>query len=84
MASEPQNDQLPAAMPNADGDDPGLRRSDFSEGWVGRASYLIFHYRKSLLWLFVAITIALGWSATRLQVSAGFSTRIRSAGPTRS
>jgi len=59
-----------------DADDKGLRRSDFSKGWIGKASYPIFHYRKALLWLFIAITIALGWSATRLQVSAGFSKMI--------
>ena len=59
-----------------DADDKGLQRSDFSKGWIGKASYPIFHYRKPLLWLFVAITVALGWSATRLQVSAGFSKMI--------
>lgn len=59
-----------------DADAPGLARSDFSKGWVGKASYFIFHYRKLLLWLFIAITVVLGWSATRLQVSAGFSKMI--------
>jgi len=57
-------------------EDKGLARSDFSKGWIGKVSYPIFHYRKPLLWLFIAITIALGWSATRLQVSAGFSKMI--------
>ena len=57
-------------------EDTGLARRDFSKGWIGKVSYPIFHYRKPLLWLFIAITIALGWSATRLQVSAGFSKMI--------
>lgn len=56
--------------------DTGLERKDFWNGWVGQVSYFIFHWRKSLLWLFVVITVVLGWSATRLQVSAGFSKMI--------
>ncbi len=62
--------------PEDGSNDKGLARSDFSSGWVGKASYPIFHYRKPLMWLFIAITIVLGWSATRLQVSAGFSKMI--------
>lgn len=56
--------------------DAGLERKDFWNGWVGQVSYFIFHWRKPLLWLFVFITVVLGWSATRLQVSAGFSKMI--------
>jgi predicted RND superfamily exporter protein len=62
--------------PGTDPEDKGLERKDFSKGWIGKVSYPIFHYRKPLLWLFIAITIVLGWSATRLQVSAGFSKMI--------
>ena len=64
--------------PDADSghDDKGLERSDFSSGWIGKVSYPIFHYRKPLLWLFIAITVVLGWSATNLEVSAGFSKMI--------
>ena len=60
----------------ADGNGSLDQRSNYAEGWVGKAAYLIFHNRKPLLWLFIAITIVLGWSATRLQVSAGFSKMI--------
>ncbi|MCC6193560.1 MAG: MMPL family transporter, partial [Burkholderiales bacterium] len=54
----------------------GLEEAAFGHDWVGRASYWIFHLRKPLLALFVVATIALGWSATRLSVSAGFSKMI--------
>ena len=60
----------------ADGNGILDQRSNYAEGWVGKAAYLIFSNRKPLLWLFIAITIVLGWSATRLQVSAGFSKMI--------
>ncbi|NMG00292.1 efflux RND transporter permease subunit [Aromatoleum toluolicum] len=43
---------------------------------IGRISYSIFRLRKPLLTLFVLITLVLGWSATHLKVSAGFSKMI--------
>lgn len=55
---------------------PGLDRKDFWKGWVGQVSYAIFHWRKVLMLLFIAVTVWLGWSATRLEVSAGFSKMI--------
>jgi predicted RND superfamily exporter protein len=61
---------------DANQDIPGLQRADFSQGWVGKISYRIFHWRKPLLWLFVAITVLLAVSATRLGVSAGFTKMI--------
>lgn len=43
---------------------------------VAFMSALIFRRRKILFWLFVLITVALGASATRLQVDAGFEKMI--------
>lgn len=54
----------------------GTGRQDPAKGWMGHISFFIFHRRKPLLWLFIAMTLLLGWSATRLQVSAGFSKMI--------
>lgn len=59
------------------GDDASqLTRGDFSRSWVGRVSYLIFHYRKILLAIGIAITLALGWSASRLKADASFEKTI--------
>jgi predicted RND superfamily exporter protein len=57
-------------------DRKGLEKEDFRRDWVGKVSYWIFHLRKLLLALFVLITIVLGWSATHLSVSAGFTKMI--------
>lgn len=57
-------------------DNQGLEKSTFGRGWVGKVSYWIFHWRKALLALFILITLVLGWSATQLRVSAGFSKMI--------
>lgn len=53
-----------------------LSTRGFSSGWVGRVSYLIFHWRRLLLGLGIAVTLALGWSATHLKVDAGFEKMI--------
>lgn len=54
-------------------DPAALTRDHFGRNWVGIVSYYIFHWRNPLLALGVLITIVLGWSATRLEVQAGFS-----------
>ena len=56
--------------------DPGFEPKTFSGGWIGKASHFIFRQRKSLLWLFILVTIALAASATRLQFAAGFTKMI--------
>lgn len=53
-----------------------LGRRDFSRGWVGRVSFLIFHFRKPLLILGILMTVAMAFSATRLQVSADYQKTI--------
>ena len=50
-----------------------LSRDHFGKSWVGVVSYYIFHWRRALLALFVLITLVLAWSATRLEVQAGFT-----------
>jgi predicted RND superfamily exporter protein len=45
-------------------------------GVVGRVSLAIFRWRRSLLALFVAITLVLGYCATQLGVQAGFTKMI--------
>ena len=50
--------------------------SDFSKTLIGRIGYAIFHWRRSLLLLGVALTLVLGYFATHLQVTAGFSKMI--------
>lgn len=57
-------------------DEHGLAAKDFSLGWVGRVSYLIFHWRKSLLGIGILLTLGLGYSATHLRVDAGFEKMI--------
>lgn len=56
--------------------DVGFERRNFWKGWVGQTAYWIFHLRKPLLYIFVIVTVLLGISATRLQVSAGFTKMI--------
>lgn len=53
-----------------------LARDDFSRGWVGRVSYMIFHFRKVLLALGITLTIVLGWSASGLKADASFEKMI--------
>ena len=48
-------------------DDIGLQAHEFSNTWVGKVSYWIFHLRKPLLLLFILITIALAYSASHLR-----------------
>jgi predicted RND superfamily exporter protein len=50
-----------------------LARDHFGKSWVGVVSYYIFHWRRALLALFVLVTLVLAWSATRLEVQAGFT-----------
>ena len=57
-------------------DDIGLQAHEFSNTWVGKVSYWIFHLRKPLLVLFILITIALAYSASHLRVGAGFTKMI--------
>jgi predicted RND superfamily exporter protein len=49
---------------------------EFSQDWIGRIGYLIFHWRLPLLIMGIVITVVLGFFATRLQVTAGFSKMI--------
>ncbi len=49
---------------------------EFSKGFIGRVGYLIFHWRLSLLIIGIITTLVLGFFATRLQVTAGFSKMI--------
>src|SRR5262245_21080977 len=57
-------------------EDPGLQRSSFVEGWVGRISYWIFRRRRVLLIVFILVTILLGAMASQLRVQAGFTKMI--------
>jgi uncharacterized protein len=50
-----------------------LSRDHFGSSWVGVVSFYIFHWRKPLLAFFVLVTLALTYSATRLEVQAGFN-----------
>ena len=55
-------------------EDPApLTRDHFGKNWVGIVSYYIFHWRNPLLAIGILVTVVLGWSATRLEVQAGFS-----------
>lgn len=49
---------------------------EFSKGFIGRIGYFIFHWRLALLIAGIVITLVLGFFATRLQVTAGFSKMI--------
>ena len=57
-------------------DDPHLGRGDFSRGWVGQISFLIFHFRHLLLAVGILLTVALGWSATRIGIDANYAKMI--------
>jgi predicted RND superfamily exporter protein len=50
--------------------------AEFAKGFIGRCGYLIFHWRLPILIIGILITLALGFFATRLQVTAGFSKMI--------
>jgi predicted RND superfamily exporter protein len=52
---------------------PPLKRDQFGKNWVGIVSYYIFHWRRAFLVLGILLTLILGWSATRLELQAGFS-----------
>lgn len=59
------------------GDEASLHdRHAFTHGFIGKVSYWIFHHRKSLLILFILITIVLGGLASQLRVQAGFTKMI--------
>jgi len=49
---------------------------EFSSGFIGRVGYLIFHWRLPLLIFGIVTSLVLGYFATRLQVTAGFSKMI--------
>ena len=49
---------------------------EFSNNWIGRTAYFVFHWRLPLLILCILTTILLSISATRLEVSAGFTKMI--------
>ena len=54
--------------------DPGpLARDHFGKSRVGLVSYYIFHWRSALLAIGVLLTLLFAWSATRLDVQAGFT-----------
>jgi len=57
-------------------EEKGLEARNFSVGWVGRLSYQIFHWRRTLLALGILITLGLGYSATHLWVDASFEKMI--------
>ena len=50
-----------------------FKSDEFASGFIGRCGYLIFHWRLPLLIMGIVITLVLGFFATRLQVTAGFS-----------
>lgn len=50
-----------------------MNRHESCPPWISAAAHFIFGYRKPLLGLFVALTVLLGFSASQLQVSAGFT-----------
>ena len=49
---------------------------EFSRSLIGRVGYAIFHWRKPLLIAGIIVTVVLGFFATRLQVTAGFTKMI--------
>jgi predicted RND superfamily exporter protein len=53
-----------------------FKPTEFSPNLIGRAAYLIFHWRKLLLILGIITTVVLGYFATQLKVTAGFSKMI--------
>jgi predicted RND superfamily exporter protein len=57
-------------------DDIVAPRHAFTEGFIGKVSYWIFRHRKSLLIVFILMTIVLGGMASQLSVQAGFTKMI--------
>jgi len=53
-----------------------FRPEEFAGGFIGKVAYFTFHWRLPLLILGILLTIFLGWSATSLKVSSGFSKMI--------
>lgn len=49
---------------------------EFSSGLIGRIGYGVFHWRKPLLIAGILLTVVLGYFATQLRVTAGFSKMI--------
>jgi predicted RND superfamily exporter protein len=68
-----KNDAHPSAETLIHGE---FASEEFSKGFIGRIGYLIFHWRLPLLIMGVVLTLVLGFFATRLQVTAGFSKMI--------
>ena len=60
-------------QPEVHGD---FRPEEFSKDFIGRVAYAIFHYRKALLIAGIVITVVLGYFATHLKVTAGFTKMI--------
>lgn len=50
--------------------------NEFSNTIIGRVGYAIFHWRRALLVFGIVMTMVLGYFATHLQVTAGFSKMI--------
>lgn len=50
--------------------------TEFSQNLIGRAAYAIFHWRKLLLIFGIITTVVLGFFATQLKVTAGFTKMI--------
>jgi uncharacterized protein len=57
-------------------EEKALGRRHFGRSWVGVIAYWVFHLRTALLWVFAIVTVVLGYSATRLEVQAGFTKMI--------
>ena len=51
-------------------------KQHFGKTLVERIAFLIFHWRKPLLGLFILITLVLGYFATQLRIEAGFTKMI--------
>ena len=49
---------------------------EFSKGVIGRVAYAIFHWRRMFLIAGILLTIVLGYFATHLRVTAGFTKMI--------
>ncbi|WP_018990676.1 efflux RND transporter permease subunit [Aromatoleum toluclasticum] len=53
-----------------------FRSEEFADNLIGRIGYWIFHWRTPLLILGILITLVLGFFATQLRVTAGFTKMI--------
>lgn len=49
---------------------------EFDRNFIGRVAYAIFHWRKWLLLASILLTVGLGWSASHLRITAGFTKMI--------